>query len=62
MSIASFAKQDLWSRLRFGQQLPAELTLESMADHNSRRFAPVGAAAAEFVLEGGLLKGVPADS
>jgi len=57
MSITSYVKQDLRSRLRSGQQLPAELTLESLADHYEVSFTPVRAAVAELVAEGVLLKG-----
>ncbi len=57
MSITSFVKQDLRSRLRSGRELPAGLTLESLADHYEVSFTPVRAAVAELVMEGVLLKG-----
>jgi DNA-binding GntR family transcriptional regulator len=57
MSIAEFVKRDLRSRLLSGQQPPADLTLESLAEHYEVSFTPVRAAVAELVAEGVLLKG-----
>ena len=44
-------------RLRSGQELPAQLTLESMASHYKVSFSPVRIALAELVDEGLLQKG-----
>jgi DNA-binding GntR family transcriptional regulator len=57
MSIAQYVKEDLRSRLRSGQPLPTELTLESLAGHYEVSFTPVRAAVAELIAEGMLVKG-----
>src|SRR6478736_10226005 len=57
MSISEYVEQDLRSRLRSGQELPTELTLEWLADHYEVSITPVRAAVAELVTKGILLKG-----
>jgi DNA-binding GntR family transcriptional regulator len=57
MSIAEFVKQDLRARLLSGQQPPADLKLEALAEHYEVSFTPVRTAIAELVAEGVLLKG-----
>lgn len=57
MSITTQIAHDLKSRLRSGQQLPAELTLDALAQHYDVSFTPVRAALAELVAEGLLLRG-----
>lgn len=57
MSLKDYIKNDLEVRLRNGQELPAQLTLESLAGHYEVSFSPVRIALAELVEEGLLLKG-----
>lgn len=57
MSITTQIAHDLKTRLRSGQQLPAELTLDALAQHYEVSFTPVRAALAELVAEGLLLRG-----
>src|SRR5262245_9180997 len=52
MSIAATIKHDLRSRIRSGQQLPAELTLGSLAEHYGVSFQPVREAVEDLVAEG----------
>lgn len=56
-SLAEYIKQDLKARLKSGQQLPANLTLESLAEHYDVSFTPVRTAVIELVSEGWLYKG-----
>ncbi|MFK7778337.1 MAG: GntR family transcriptional regulator [Gimesia sp.] len=57
MSLKNYIKNDLEVRLRSGQKLPAQLTLESMAAHYQVSFSPVRIALAELVDEGLLQRG-----
>lgn len=57
MSLKNYIKNDLEVRLRSGQELPAQLTLESLAEHYQVSFSPVRIAIAELVEEGLLQKG-----
>ena len=57
MSLKDYIKNDLEVRLRNGQELPAQLTLESLAEHYEVSFSPVRLALAELVEEGLLHKG-----
>ncbi|MCA9020740.1 MAG: GntR family transcriptional regulator [Planctomycetaceae bacterium] len=57
MSLKNYIKNDLEIRLRSGQELPAQLTLESLAEHYQVSFSPVRIALAELVEEGLLQKG-----
>ena len=57
MSLAEYIKQDLKARLKSGRQLPANLTLESLAEHYDVSFTPVRSAVIELVAEGWLHKG-----
>jgi len=57
MSISSYIKADLNSRLRSGRKLPAPLTLQSLAEHYGVSVTPVRAAVAELIDEGILKKG-----
>lgn len=57
MSLKNYIKNDLEVRLRSGQELPAQLTLESLAKHYQVSFSPVRLALAELVDEGLLQKG-----
>lgn len=57
MSLKNYIKNDLEARLRSGQELPAQLTLESLAEHYQVSFSPVRLAIAELVEEGLLKKG-----
>jgi DNA-binding GntR family transcriptional regulator len=52
MSIASYIKDDLAARLHSGQELPIQLTLDSLADHYNVSFTPVRSAVAELIDEG----------
>src|SRR5262245_56158847 len=52
MSIAAYIKDDLAARLRSGQELPIQLTLDSLADHYKVSFTPVRSAVAELIDEG----------
>jgi DNA-binding GntR family transcriptional regulator len=56
MSIATYIKDDLAARLRSGQELPLQLTLDSIADHYNVSFTPVRSAVAELIDEGLLEK------
>ena len=51
MSLKNYIKNDLEIRLRSGQELPAQLTLESLAEHYQVSFSPVRIALAELVEE-----------
>ncbi len=57
MSLKNYIKNDLEVRMRSGQKLPAQLTLESLAEHYQVSFSPVRLALAELVEEGLLHKG-----
>ncbi|MCA9014096.1 MAG: GntR family transcriptional regulator [Planctomycetaceae bacterium] len=57
MSLKNYIKNDLEVRLRNGQELPAQLTLESLAEHYEVSFSPVRIALAELVEAGLLQKG-----
>lgn len=57
MSIASYIKDDLTIRLTTGQELPSQLTLDSLAELYHVSFTPVRTAVAELVQEGLLEKG-----
>tara|TARA_R110002111_G_scaffold185031_3_gene250908 strand:- start:27958 stop:28818 length:861 start_codon:yes stop_codon:yes gene_type:complete len=57
MSLKNYIKNDLEVRMRSGQKLPAQLTLESLAKHYQVSFSPVRLALAELVEEGLLHKG-----
>ncbi|MDF1743298.1 MAG: GntR family transcriptional regulator [Gimesia sp.] len=57
MSLKNYINNDLEVRLRSGQELPAQLTLESMASHYQVSFSPVRIALAELVDEGLLQRG-----
>jgi len=57
MSIASYIKDDLGAQLKSGQELPVQLTLESLAELYNVSLTPVRAAVAELIDEGLLEKG-----
>src|SRR5205085_2573317 len=57
MSIADYIKDDLAVRLRSGQELPIELTLDSLAEHYKVSHTPVRFAVAELIDEGLLARG-----
>jgi DNA-binding GntR family transcriptional regulator len=56
MSITAYIKDDLAVRLRSGQELPIELTLDSLAEHYKVSHTPVRSAVAELIDEGLLEK------
>ncbi|MBI1347781.1 FCD domain-containing protein [bacterium] len=57
MMIATFIKDDLATRLRSGQDLPAPLTIDALSDHYQVSFSPVRTAIAELIDEGLVIKG-----
>jgi len=57
MSIASYIKDDLTIRLKTGQELPSQLTLDSLAEMYQVSFTPVRTAVAELIEAGLLTKG-----
>ncbi len=57
MSITDYIRNDLAVRLRSGQELPAQLTLDSLAELYNVSFTPVRAAVAGLIDEGLLQKG-----
>lgn len=57
MSITDYIRTDLAVRLRSGHELPAQLTLESLAELYNVSFTPVRAAIAGLIDEGLLEKG-----
>jgi len=57
MSISSYIRDDLSVRLRTSQELPVELTLDSLASFYNVSFTPVRAAVAELIENGLLEKG-----
>lgn len=57
MSIAEYIKNDLSVRLQTGRELPAQLTLDSLAEMYQVSFTPVRVAVAELIHEGLLEKG-----
>lgn len=57
MSITEYVRDDLAARLRSGRELPAQLTLDSLAEFYNVSFTPVRAAIAELIEEGLLEKG-----
>lgn len=57
MSISQYIKDDLQARLRSGREVPAEWTLESLAEHYDVSFTPVRSAVRQLVAEGWLEKG-----
>ncbi|WP_417744877.1 FCD domain-containing protein [Rosistilla oblonga] len=57
MSITDFIRNDLALRLRSGRDLPAQLTLDSLAELYNVSFTPVRAAVADLIDEGLLRKG-----
>ncbi len=57
MSIASYIKEDLATRIRAGRDLPARLTFEALSHHYEVSHTPVRTALAELVEEGLLKKG-----
>jgi len=57
MSIAEYIQQDLAVRLRAGHDLPAPLTLDSLAEHYQVSFTPVRTAIAGLIEEGLVEKG-----
>ncbi len=58
MSIASYIKEDLKTRLNSGEELPAKLTLKSLSKHYDVSFSPVRSALAELIEEGLIEKGL----
>src|SRR5689334_3972148 len=52
MSISTYIKDDLAARLLSGQELPIQLTLDSIAEHYKVSFTPVRSAVAELIDEG----------
>jgi DNA-binding GntR family transcriptional regulator len=56
MSITAYIKNDLAARLRMAQELPVQLTLDSIADHYNVSLTPVRSAVAELIDEGLLEK------
>lgn len=52
MSIAEYIQEDLAVRLRAGHDLPAPLTLDSLAEHYQVSFTPVRTAIAGLIEEG----------
>jgi DNA-binding GntR family transcriptional regulator len=57
VSIATFIRDDLAVRLTNGQELPARLTIDALAEHYNVSFTPVRAAVAELIDDGFLEKG-----
>lgn len=57
MSITEFIRNDLATRLRSGQELPSQLTLDSLAELYNVSFTPIRAAVADLIEEGLLQKG-----
>ncbi|MCA9089344.1 MAG: GntR family transcriptional regulator [Planctomycetaceae bacterium] len=57
MSITDYIRNDLAVRLRSGQELPAQLTLDSLAEMYNVSFTPVRAAVAGLIDDGLLQKG-----
>lgn len=57
MSMATYIKDDLSARLRAGEDLSEQLTLDSLAEHYQVSFSPVRAAVTELIAEGLLEKG-----
>ena len=57
MSITEYVRDDLAARLRSGRELPAQLTLDSLAEFYNVSFTPVRAAIAELIEEGLIEKG-----
>lgn len=58
MSIATYIKDDLAAQLKSGQEVPVQLTLDSLANHYNVSLSPVRAAVAELI-DAGLLKKGP---
>ncbi|MGY8793514.1 MAG: GntR family transcriptional regulator [Woeseiales bacterium] len=57
MSIATYIKDDLAARLQSDEELPVQLTLDSLAEFYEVSFTPVRAAVAELIEQGLLEKG-----
>ena len=57
MSIANYIRDDLAVRLRSGQELPAQLTIGSLAELYNVSFTPVRTAIADLIHDGLLEKG-----
>lgn len=57
MSIATYIKDDLAAQLKSGQEVPVQLTLDSLAGHYNVSLTPVRTAVAELIDEGLLEKG-----
>ncbi len=57
MSITNYIKEDLTARLQSEQELPVQLTLESLSEFYQVSFTPVRAAISELIEEGLLEKG-----
>lgn len=57
MSIANYIREDLAARLTSGQELPAALTLDSLAEYYQVSFTPVRTAVAELIDKGLIRKG-----
>lgn len=57
MSISNYIRDDLANRLRSGQDLPAQLTIGSLAELYEVSFTPVRTAIAELIHDGLLEKG-----
>lgn len=57
MLITTYIKDDLGARLKSGQELPTQLTLDALAEYYNVSFTPVRTAVAELIDEGLLEKG-----
>ncbi len=57
MLITTYIKDDLTARLRSGQALPTQLTIDALSEHYNVSFSPVRTAIAELIDEGLVVKG-----
>jgi DNA-binding GntR family transcriptional regulator len=56
MLLTAYIKEDLAARLKSGRPLPAQLTIDSLADYYQVSFTPVRTAVAELIAQGLLEK------
>jgi DNA-binding GntR family transcriptional regulator len=57
MRMTTYIKEDLSARLKSGQNLPAQLTIDALSEHYKVSFSPVRTAIAELIDEGLVVKG-----
>lgn len=57
MQITAYIKEDLSARLKSGQDLPSQLTIDALSEHYNVSFSPVRTALAELIDEGLVVKG-----